>query len=151
MHLFSRISSTIIIFWLCFLNGLLIWVQNRPSTKVKSAPGGASSLGYLFGGVGDWILWSSRMHKPCTVYLMPFAIMKISVSIQKKVCFVLVQCNVLPWCNSCGRTYVVLDFVIKTSPLFSIWSVYHICQLKIFFYIQSFFSQWQLTIMQKRH
>ncbi|XP_075645335.1 protein SPIRAL1-like 2 [Castanea sativa] len=29
------------------------FITNRPSTKVQSAPGGASSLGYLFGGVGD--------------------------------------------------------------------------------------------------
>lgn len=27
----------------------LIMIQNRPSTKVKSVPGGHSSLGYLFG------------------------------------------------------------------------------------------------------
>lgn len=26
------------------------WMQDRPSTKVHSAPGGGSSLGYLFGG-----------------------------------------------------------------------------------------------------
>jgi len=26
------------------------WFQDRPSTKVHAAPGGGSSLGYLFGG-----------------------------------------------------------------------------------------------------
>lgn len=30
--------------WSCFS------VQDRPSTKVHAAPGGGSSLGYLFGG-----------------------------------------------------------------------------------------------------
>lgn len=41
-------------------------VQDRPSTKVHSAPGGGSSLDYLFGGPGGnwdmplhcWILWN---------------------------------------------------------------------------------------------
>uniref|UniRef100_A0A803RA59 Uncharacterized protein n=1 Tax=Cannabis sativa TaxID=3483 RepID=A0A803RA59_CANSA len=38
-----------------FLNVLLIYwllVQDRPSTKVHAAPGGGSSLGYLFGDGG---------------------------------------------------------------------------------------------------
>ena len=29
-------------------------VQDRPSTKVHAAPGGGSSLGYLFGGGSNW-------------------------------------------------------------------------------------------------
>ena len=29
---------------------LWVWVQDRPSTKVHAAPGGGSSLDYLFGG-----------------------------------------------------------------------------------------------------
>lgn len=28
-------------------------MQDRPSTKVHAAPGGGSSLGYLFGGAGN--------------------------------------------------------------------------------------------------
>lgn len=28
--------------------------QDRPSTKVHAAPGGGSSLGYLFGGGSNW-------------------------------------------------------------------------------------------------
>jgi hypothetical protein len=41
-------------------------VQDRPSTKVHAAPGGGSSLGYLFGGGGGgkWCTWSLRMHRP---------------------------------------------------------------------------------------
>lgn len=31
---------------------LSLWVQDRPSTKVHAAPGGGSSLDYLFGGGG---------------------------------------------------------------------------------------------------
>lgn len=41
-------------FWfmtLCYLQMLIDYcVQDRPSTKVHAAPGGGSSLGYLFGG-----------------------------------------------------------------------------------------------------
>jgi len=33
-----------------FLIVVLCWVQDRPSTKVHAAPGGGSSLNYLFGG-----------------------------------------------------------------------------------------------------
>lgn len=40
---------------LCVLIMVLTFslVQERPSTKVHSAPGGGSSLGYLFGGGGN--------------------------------------------------------------------------------------------------
>ncbi|RRT68121.1 hypothetical protein BHE74_00011445 [Ensete ventricosum] len=31
----------------------LLTMQDRPSTKVQAAPGGGSSLGYLFGGAGN--------------------------------------------------------------------------------------------------
>lgn len=34
------------------IDKLLSWMQGRPSTKVHSAPGGGSSLDYLFGGGG---------------------------------------------------------------------------------------------------
>lgn len=35
-------------------------MQDRPSTKVHAAPGGGSSLGYLFGGVGggNWLRYA---------------------------------------------------------------------------------------------
>lgn len=35
------------------MNGFAIFLQDRPSTKVHAAPGGGSSLGYLFGGGGN--------------------------------------------------------------------------------------------------
>lgn len=35
------------------LNMVSLWFQDRPSTKVHAAPGGGSSLDYLFGGGGS--------------------------------------------------------------------------------------------------
>lgn len=60
MVLFSCLTSKccLIITYaqVCFImiDKLPSWLQDRPSTKVHAAPGGGSSLGYLFGGGGNW-------------------------------------------------------------------------------------------------
>jgi len=45
------------------------WMQDRPSTKVHAAPGGGSSLGYLFGGNWCWC-WRSPSYPPCYVWIV---------------------------------------------------------------------------------
>lgn len=39
-----------------FLKIVMLWLQERPSTKVHAAPGGGSSLDYLFGGGSKWFI-----------------------------------------------------------------------------------------------
>ena len=98
-----------------FLPGL----QDRPSTKVHAAPGGGSSLGYLFGGggSGNWALF----------HMFVIEIL-LSISLEPVWIFDR-QCN-CAW--SCNITYiggVALAGVVQLR-LFDDWSV-RICCCKI--------------------
>ena len=45
--------SSVLCMYAGVLNMVSLWFQDRPSTKVHAAPGGGSSLDYLFGGGGS--------------------------------------------------------------------------------------------------
>lgn len=49
-------------------------VQDRPSTKVHAAPGGGSSLNYLFGGNGNWWFSCCLKQRECQIVVLPLTI-----------------------------------------------------------------------------
>lgn len=77
--------------------------QDRPSTKVHAAPGGGSSLGYLFGGGSNWHLHSWSHMKAlvvdfCGTYGLMSNVFSSALYKTAELNFLGLRCNI-KWCG----------------------------------------------------